>query len=53
MGVIWIVVGVGIACALARGIIRARKPGSEAHLGFVSHRWIAEHRLSLLPDRQR
>jgi hypothetical protein len=52
MGVILIVAGVGIACALAKGIMRARDASAESHLGAVSHRWIAEHRLSLLPDRQ-
>ena len=45
MSVVWIVVGVAIAGALANGIMRARR-SSESDLGFVSHQWIAEHRLS-------
>jgi hypothetical protein len=45
MSVVWIVVGVAIAGALAKGIMRARR-SSESDLGFVSHQWIAEHRLS-------
>ena len=46
MGVIWIVVGVAIAGAFAKGIMRARNLSSESRLGFVSDQWIAEHRLS-------
>jgi hypothetical protein len=50
MGIIWIVVGVAIARVLATGIVRTRNRSSESPLGFVSHRWIAEHRIPLLPD---
>ena len=53
MAVIWIVVGVAIAGAFAKGIIRARNRTSESELGFVSHQWIAEHRLSSMSDAQR
>jgi len=46
MGVIWIVFGVAIAGAVAKGIMRARHRSSESqlHLGFVSDQWLAEHR---------
>ena len=53
MGIIWIVVGVAIAGALFKGIMRARNRSAESHLGFVSHQWIAEHRHSLMSDAQR
>ena len=46
MGVVWIVLGVTIAVAVATRIMRARNRSSEANLGFVSDQWIAEHRLS-------
>jgi hypothetical protein len=52
MNVIWIVVGVAIAGAVASGINRARNRNSESHLGFVSQQWIAEHRLSSMSDAQ-
>ena len=52
MSVIWVVVGVAIAGALAKGIVRARNRSSEANLGFVSDRWIAEYRLSHTSDQQ-
>jgi len=53
MDVIWIVVGVAIAGALSKGIMRARNRSAESHLGFVSHQWLAEHRLSMMSDAQR
>jgi len=53
MGIIWIIVGVAIACVLANGIMRMRNRSSESPLGFVSYRWIAEHRIPLLPDESR
>jgi hypothetical protein len=43
MGVIWIIVSIAIAVALAKGIMRARNRNSGLELGFVSHQWIAEH----------
>jgi hypothetical protein len=46
MGAIWIVVGVTIAVAVAKVIVRARNRSSEANLGFVSRQWLAEHRVS-------
>jgi len=53
MGVIWIIVGVAIASVFANGIMRAHNCSSESDLGFVSHQWIAEHRLSWMSDAQR
>jgi hypothetical protein len=46
-----IVVGVAIAGGLAGRIMRNRS--SESDLGFVSHQWIAERRLSWMSDAQR
>jgi hypothetical protein len=53
MGVIWIVVSVVIAGALAKGVIWTRNRSSESDLGSVSHQWIAEHRLSQTSHAQR
>ena len=53
MTIVWIVVGVAIAGALVKGIIRARSLSSESDLGCVSHQWIAEHRLSSMSDARR
>jgi uncharacterized membrane protein YeaQ/YmgE (transglycosylase-associated protein family) len=49
MSLIWIVVGVAIAGVLAKRINRS----SASDLGFVSHQWIAERRLSWMSDAQR
>ena len=51
MSLIWIVVGVAITGGLAKRIIRNRS--SESDLGFVSHQWIAERRVSWMSDAQR
>jgi len=51
MSLISIVVGVAIAGGLAKRIMRNRS--SESDLGFVSHQWIAERRLSWMSDAQR
>jgi hypothetical protein len=51
MNVIWIVISMAIAGAVAKAILRARTHSSDSDLGSVSARWIAEHRLS--SDAQR
>ena len=51
--ILLVVAGVGIACALAKGIMRARNGNSESDLGCVSHQWLAEHRLAWMSDAQR
>jgi hypothetical protein len=55
MNVVWILVGIGIfgVLALAKRIAWPHKRGAQSDLGFVSHQWLAEHRLSQISDSQR
>jgi len=52
MNALWIVVGLGLIGAIARTIGRSRRRRRRPDLGFVSHQWVAEHRLSQGLDRQ-
>ena len=52
MNVWWIVVGLTILGALATRMVWPRKR-RESDLGFVSHQWLAEHRLSQISDSHR
>jgi hypothetical protein len=52
MNVWWIVVGLTILGAVATRMVWPRgRP--ESDLGFVSHQWLAEHRLSQTSDSHR
>jgi len=51
MTILWIVVGVAIA-ALAKHI-RWPHERRESELGFVSHQWLLEYRLSQISDPRR
>ncbi len=53
MNALWIVVGIGIFGVLANRLAWAYERGRQSDLGFVSHQWLAEHRLSQLSDPQR
>jgi hypothetical protein len=53
MNALWIVVGIGIFGVLAKRVAWAYERGRQSALGFVSHQWLAEHRLSQLSDPQR
>ncbi|HUK36361.1 MAG TPA: hypothetical protein VLV86_20735 [Vicinamibacterales bacterium] len=53
MNALWIVVIIGIFTALAKGIASADEHAGRSGLGFVSHRWLEEHRLSQISDPQR
>ena len=50
MTMVWIVLGIGLLVALARTIVWRRERGWEADLGFVTHQWVAEHRLAQTQD---
>jgi hypothetical protein len=52
MNALWIIIAITILAAIARTIAwsHERRP---ADLGFVSHQWVAEHRLSQAQDPQR
>lgn len=52
MNVVWIVAGIGILGALAKLAWRHDR-GRPSDLGFVSHQWLTEHRLSKPSDSQR
>jgi hypothetical protein len=52
MNVWWIVVGLTILGALATRMAWPRKR-RESDLGFVSHQWLAEHRLPQISDSHR
>lgn len=51
MNILWIVLGAAVLGLLARKILR--RPDRPSDLGFVSHQWIAEHRLAQTQDAQR
>jgi hypothetical protein len=52
MNVLWIIVGLGVLAAIARTIAWSHER-READLGFVSHHWVAEHRMAQAQDPQR
>jgi hypothetical protein len=46
MNILWIVVGIVIAGVVAIRMGIRLQPRSTSDLGFVSDRWLSEHRLS-------
>jgi hypothetical protein len=50
---VWIVVGLGVACALVALVISRRRRDPFDDLGAVSHQWIAEQRLGQSNDPRR
>jgi hypothetical protein len=53
MNILWIVVSIAIFGGLAKQVVWAYEHRRQAELGFVSHQWLTEHRLSQLADSQR
>jgi hypothetical protein len=53
MSVVWIVGGVAVLIAIAKLVGSLRERAWESDLGFVSHQWITEHRLSQTSESQR
>lgn len=53
MNALWIVVMSGIVAALAKGIAWAYELAGPSGLGYVSHQWLEDHRLSQISDPQR
>ena len=53
MNALWIVLGLGFVGALVRMIGWTQEHSRPPDLGYVSHQWIAEHRLSQADERQR
>ena len=50
MNLVWLMVGIGIFGVVTWRLARER--GGVSDLGFVSHRWMAEHRASQMSDRR-
>jgi hypothetical protein len=49
----WLVIGLAaLACAVATALW-SRSSGRPSDIGFVSHQWLAEHRLSQPQDSER
>lgn len=46
MNIVWIIFGVVIAAVMVKWTASAAERHTQAHLGFVSLRWLAENRLS-------
>ena len=53
MNLVWIVLAVAALGAIVKRVVWPRERGSQSDLGFVSHQWIAEHRLAKTHDAQR
>jgi hypothetical protein len=51
MSLVWLVVGVAIFAIVVRQMARRHERGRQSDLGFVSHSWLAEHRVSQMSDR--
>jgi predicted ferric reductase len=50
MTIVWIALGVGIVGILAMRIAWPDRRDARSHLGFVSHQWLADHRVSQVSD---
>lgn len=53
MKTLWVVVAIGITAALGKWMTWAHGRAGPSRLGFVSHQWLEEHRLSQISDPQR
>lgn len=53
MNALWIVLGLALLAAVARAIGWSHARSRPPEMGFVSHQWIAEHRISQVQERQR
>jgi hypothetical protein len=50
---VWIVVGLLALTAIVATLGWLQKQGRRPELGYVSHQWINEHRLSQMDDHRR
>jgi hypothetical protein len=53
MNMVWIVLSLTIASIVAKRMTWNDERHAQSHLGFVSHQWLADHRLSQVSDPQR
>jgi hypothetical protein len=52
MNIVWIIFSVAIAAVMVKWTASAVEHHTQSHLGFVSLRWLAEHRLSEMSHPQ-
>ena len=53
MNIVWIILSIAVVGVIAKCATLAAESHMHSHLGFVSHQWLAEHRLSQESDSQR
>jgi len=53
MNMMWIILSLTIAGIVAKRMAGGDECRAQSHLGFVSHQWLADHRLSQVSDPQR
>jgi hypothetical protein len=49
----WLAAGIGVVAVVTKWAAWLDRRGRAPALGFVSHQWLAEHRLSQISDPQR
>jgi len=49
---LWIILSVAIAGVIVKWAASAAERHTQSHLGFVSHQWLVDHRLSQVSDPQ-
>ena len=52
MHIVWIILSTAVGGVIAKWATLAAEGHLHSHLGFVSHQWLAEHRLSQVSDSQ-
>ena len=53
MNMVWIILSLTFAGIVAKRMAWDDERHAQSHLGFVSRQWLADHRLSQVPDPQR
>lgn len=53
MNIVWIILSIAIAGVIAKWATLAAEGHMHSPLGFVSHQWLADHRLSQVSDSER
>ena len=53
MNIVWIILSIAVVGVIAKWATLPAEGHMYSHLGFVSHQWLAEHRLSQVSDSQR
>jgi hypothetical protein len=53
MNIVWIILSIAIAGVIAKWATLAAEGHTHSPLGFGSHQWLADHRLSQVSDSER